>query len=369
MDILIAPDKFKGSLNALEVCKALEKGVKRNPNINNIFLCPLADGGDGSLDILNYYKDLKPNQVNVNDPLFRNIKSTYYSQNDIAYISLSSASGLELLSEEERNCMITSSFGTGELIYDALTKGLNTINLFIGGSATNDGAIGIASALGYRFYDSSENLLSPIGKNLSKIKKIDKNNIKFDFEKTRIKVICDVNNYLYGKNGAAYVYASQKGANYSQIKELDKGLKNLESILIDHNFPKIGNIPGSGAAGGVGGGLVAFMDSKLISGIETFIEISQIERKIKNCDLIITGEGKLDSQTRYGKVISGICSLAKKYKKPIIAVCGDSDIGIKKSLGIKKVYNILDNSDSFDSAIKNAEYYLSKIGKKIADNI
>ena len=282
---------------------------------------------------------------------------------------MSSASGLELLSEEERNCMITSSFGTGELIYDALTKGSTTINLFIGGSSTNDGAIGIASALGYRFYDSSENLLSPIGENLSKIKKIDKSNIKFDFEKIRIKVICDVNNYLYGKNGAAYVYASQKGANYSQIKELDKGLKNLESILIDHNFPKIGNIPGSGAAGGVGGGLVAFMDSKLISGIETFIEISQIERKIKNCDLIITGEGKLDSQTRYGKVISGICSLAKKYKKPIIAVCGDSDTGIKKSLGIKKVYNILDNSDSIDSAIKNAKYYLSKIGEKIAYSI
>ena len=176
MDVLIAPDKFKGSLNALEVCKALEKGVKINPNINNIFLCPLADGGDGSLDILNYYKDLKPNQVNVKDPLFRNIKSTYYSQNDIAYISLSSASGLELLSEEERNCMITSSFGTGELIYDALTKGSTTINLFIGGSATNDGAIGIASALGYRFYDSSENLLLPIGENLSKIKKINYEN-------------------------------------------------------------------------------------------------------------------------------------------------------------------------------------------------
>ena len=185
MDVLIAPDKFKGSLNALEVCKALEKGVKINPNINNIFLCPLADGGDGSLDILNYYKDLKPNQVNVNDPLFRNIKSTYYSQNDIAYISLSSASGLELLSEEERNCMITSSFGTGELIYDALTKGLTTINLFIGGSATNDGAIVIASALGYSFYDSSENLFSPIGENLSKIKKIDNSNIKFDFEKIK----------------------------------------------------------------------------------------------------------------------------------------------------------------------------------------
>lgn len=369
MNILISPDKFKGSLNALEVCEALEEGIKINPNVNKFFVCPLADGGDGSLDILNYYKDLKPKQVNVKDPLFRDIKSTYYTENDIAYISLSSASGLELLREEERNCMITSSFGTGELIYDALRKGSTTINLFIGGSATNDGAIGIASALGYKFYDSSENLLSPIGENLSKIKKIDNSNIKFDFGKTRINVICDVNNYLYGKNGAAYVYASQKGANPTQIQELDKGLKNLESILIDHNFPKIGNIPSSGAAGGVGGGLFAFMDCRLISGIETFIKISQIERKIKNCDLIITGEGKLDLQTRYGKVISGICSLAKKYKKPIIAVCGDSDIGIKKSLGIKKVYNILDHTDSVDYAIKNAKYYLKEIGEKIADNI
>ena len=161
--ILIAPDKFKGSLSAFEVCNALAKGLKKSNSSLDIIACPMADGGDGSLQTINYYLNLKPVELLVNDPLFRPIKSTYYRSQKIAYIEMSSASGLVLLKEEERNCMFTSSFGTGELIADAIQKGATTINLFIGGSATNDGGIGIASALGYRFFDACENLLSPIG--------------------------------------------------------------------------------------------------------------------------------------------------------------------------------------------------------------
>ena len=157
MKIVIAPDKFKDSLSAIQVCNALKKGIIKNFYEKDIISCPLADGGDGSLETLNYYLDLKPISLIVNDPLFRPIKSTYYLNNKTAYIELSSASGLVLLKEEDRNCMLTSSFGTGELICDALNKGIKNINLFIGGSATNDGGIGIASALGYKFYDASEN--------------------------------------------------------------------------------------------------------------------------------------------------------------------------------------------------------------------
>ncbi len=368
MKVLIAPDKFKDSLTAIEVCSALTKGLKKNNSSIDVISFPMADGGDGSLKTINHYFNLKPHDLIVNDPLFNPIKSTYYLSQNTAYIEMSLASGLALLDEEDRNCMFTSSFGTGELINDALNKGATTINLFIGGSATNDGGIGIASALGYRFYDASENLLSPIGQNLLLINRIDKSKVQFNFHELKVRVVFDVKNPLYGKNGAAYIYAAQKGASLIEIEKLDKGLVNLESNLLAHGFPSIAKIPGAGAAGGVGGGAIAFLDAKLVSGIEFFIEISQIEKKIKDYDLIITGEGKLDSQTRYGKAISGICSLAKKYNKPIIAVCGDSVRGTYESLGFKKVYKILDKTESIDSAMKNTRHYLSEIGKEIAHN-
>jgi len=368
MKILIAPDKFKGSLSAIEVCSALTRGLKKNNSSTNIFSCPMADGGDGSLKILNHYLDLKPQEVEVNDPLFNTIKSTYYISQNTAYIEMSLASGLDLLDEEERNCMYTSSFGTGELINDAIKKGVTTINLYVGGSATNDCGIGIASALGFEFYDSSNNLLSPVGKNLMLINRIDKSNVLFNFQEIKVKVLTDVNNILYGKNGAAYVYAAQKGASLIEIEKLDKGLLNFESKLLTHGFPSIAKIPGSGAGGGVGGGAVALLDAKLVSGVEEFIKITQLESLISDSDLVITGEGKLDSQTQQGKVVHGVCNLSKKFNKPIIVVCGDSVRGNYESLGFKKVYKILDKAKSIDSAMKNTRYYLSEIGKEIAHN-
>ena len=172
---------------------------------------------------------------------------------------MSSASGLSLLKKEEQNCMNTSSFGTGELIKDAINKGLTTINLYIGGSATNDGGVGIASALGFQFYDRYKKQLSPIGKNLKSIDHIDDSQVNFNFKEITINVICDVDNPLYGRNGAAFVYARQKGANSLEIKKLDQGLINLQSILIKYDYPNVTNMPGSGAAGGVGGGLVSLL--------------------------------------------------------------------------------------------------------------
>ena len=302
MKILIAPDKFKGSLNAAEVCDAITKGIKINKSKLEIISCPMADGGEGSIDIINNYLSLKPVELIVNDPLFRPIKSTYYFSALTAYIEMSSASGLSLLKKEEQNCMYTSSYGTGELIKDAINKGLTTINLYIGGSATNDGGVGIASALGFQFYDRYKKQLSPIGKNLVSIDHIDVVKINFNFKEININVICDVDNPLYGKNGAAFVYASQKGADSFEINKLDQGLINLQSILIKHDFPDVANIPGSGAAGGVGGGLVSLLGAKLISGIQNLIEITQLESLIKECHNN-KGEGKIDLQTEKGKVI------------------------------------------------------------------
>ena len=369
MKILIAPDKFKGSLIATQVCNAISKGIKINKPDHKIILCPLADGGEGSIDIINNYLTLNPIELIVNDPLFRQIKSTYYFSDLTAYIEMSSASGLSLLKKQDQNCMNTSSFGTGQLIKDAISKGFKTINLYVGGSATNDGGIGIASALGFQFYDKSKRLLSPIGKNLKSIHSINMSEVSFNFNNIDINVICDVNNPLHGENGAAFVYAKQKGADSIEIEHLDKGLVNLQSKLIKYGFPNIANTPGSGAAGGVGGGMIAFLGAKLISGIQNLIEITQLENIIKDCDLIITGEGKIDKQTEKGKVISGVCNLARKYKKPIIAVCGLQDENASKKLGLKKVYTILERSKSINDAIDNGEKYLIEIGSEIIDDI
>ncbi len=368
MNILLAPDKFKGSMSALEVCNSIVKGLKKNNSNLNIVSCPMADGGEGSLEIINHYLKLNPVQLTVNDPLFRPIKSTYYLSKKNAYIQMSSASGLILLKKEERNCMLTSSYGTGELILDSLKKGARSINLFIGGSATNDGGIGLASALGYRFFDSSGSLINPIGKYLSSIDKIDKSQLLFNPEEVEVKVVCDVNNPLYGKNGAAHVYASQKGASLIEIDQLNEGLINLASKLIQYDFPAIAKVPGAGAAGGVGGGAIAFLNAKLASGIQTFIDLTQLETLIKECDLVITGEGKLDSQTLQGKVVSGVCSLAKKHKKEIIGICGEAEKNVSNKLGFKKVYTILDRTNSVKEAIEKTDEYLADICIEILAN-
>ena len=365
MKILIAPDKFKGSISAFEVCNALTKKKKKSNSSLDIIACPMADGGDGSLETINHYFNLEPVELIVNDPLFRPIKSTYYCSHKTAYIEMSAASGLVLLKEEERNCMFTSSFGTGELIADALQKGATIINLFIGGSATNDGGIGIASALGYQFFDASGNLLSPTGQNLLLINRIDESEVLFNPKEVLVKVFCDVDTLLYGKNGAAYIYGAQKGASSIEIDHLNQGLVNLSSKLLAHNFPNIADIPGTGAAGGVGGGAIAFLGAQLISGIQNFIEITQLEKLIKECDLVITGEGKLDSQTEQGKVISGVCQLAKKYSKPIIAVCGAADLPISKSLALQQVYTVLSKSKSVVEAMAKAAEKLALIGHEI----
>ena len=369
MKILIAPDKFKGSLSAQEVCNALTLGLKSANPMAEIIARPMADGGDGSLAVLEHYLNLETVVVSVQDPLFRPINAAYKMVRSTAYIELSAASGLVLLKETERNCRLTSTFGTGELIADALAKGAKEIFLFIGGSATNDGGIGIAAALGYRFYDTFNNLLAPIGENLLLIDRIDDSQVIFDTQEVLIKVVCDVTNPLYGKDGAAYIYGPQKGANQEDIIYLDRGLVNLAARLVAHDFSKIGDIAGAGAAGGVGGGAIAFLDAQLISGINTFLKIAELEQAIARCDLIITGEGKLDAQTEQGKVISGVCKLAKKYNKSVIAVCGAIEKDFTTTLGLQQVYTILERTESVQVAMAQAKEELIKIGELILRNM
>lgn len=325
----------------------------------------MADGGDGSLAVLDHYFNLQTITRKVQDPLGRQITASYKMAARKAYIEMAAASGLALLQLAERNCRYTTSYGTGELIVDALEKGANEIYLFIGGSATNDGGIGIANALGYQFYDTFGNRLAPIGENLLLIDKIENQHLLFDPQEVLIQVICDVNNPFYGKNGAAYVYGAQKGATPDDMVYLDRGLANLAARLVAQEYPNIATIPGAGAAGGVGGGAIAFLDAQLKSGIQTFLDITQLEQAIKTCDVIITGEGKLDSQTEQGKVISGVCQLAQQYNKQVIAVCGDADFPISKDLGIEAVYTVMGKADSLEEAMTNTATILESIGKEL----
>lgn len=369
MKILLAPDKFKGSLSAAAVCQSLTKGIQKTQPTAHIISKPMADGGDGSLAVLDYYFDLKTITQTVQDPLGRPISASYKMQKTTAYIEMAAASGLVLLQHEERNCMHTTSFGTGQLIADAIQKGATKIYLFIGGSATNDGGIGVAHALGYQFYDKTGKRLAPIGENLIHIHHIDNNHLYFNPKFISVKVICDVNNPFYGKNGAAYVYAPQKGASPEEVEHLNRGLIHLATILKKQDYPDVSQVAGAGAAGGMGGGAIAFLEAQLQSGIQTFLEITQLEKEIKNCDIVITGEGKLDQQTEQGKVISGVCQLAKQYDKKVIAVCGDADLPIPVSLGIGQVYTVRGRSASLEEAMTRAEDKLVDIGEDIGRNL
>ncbi len=234
MKIVVAPDKFKGSLTGLEFCDAVEEGLNAILQNPEILKMPLADGGDGTIEILDYHLKGEHIKVIVSDPLFRPIKASYFfiPETKTAFVEMAEASGMKLLNATDQNCMNTSTFGTGELILDAIQKGANNIVIGIGGSATNDCGIGMAAALGFKFLDKSKNELKPIGRNLIKIESIDHSQVSRELKNAQFKIACDVTNPLFGENGAAYVYASQKGASKLEVELLDKGLRNLADIFL-----------------------------------------------------------------------------------------------------------------------------------------
>ena len=363
--ILIAPDKFKSSLSAREVCGALSKGIlKSNPQAQ-IITMPMADGGDGSLAVLAHYRKGEFVKCVVQNPLGEPVQASYFQSDRTAYIEVAAASGLALLSPEQRNCLHTSSYGTGQLIADALGRGAREIVLFLGGSATNDGGTGIATALGYTFLDTQGRVLKPTGQHLAAIQTIEWYGLTFDPAKVKFQVICDVDNPFYGPRGAAYGYAAQKGATPSEIRQLDDGLKNLATRLANHGYPDIASLPGAGAAGGIGGGAVALLGADIRSGIRFFMDLTGVEAILRDCKLVVTGEGKLDRQTERGKVVSGICDLAKKYGKPVTAVCGDAERPLPESLYLNRVFTIRERCDSTGEAIRRAAEILERIGSEL----
>ncbi len=370
MKIVIAPDKFRGSLTGIEFCWIVKEAIwEVFPDVEFIE-APVADGGDGTLAALEAQVPHGKKSIEVHDPLFRKIKASYLYNDTfkIAFVEMAEASGLRLLKEEEYQCCQTTSYGTGELIKAALDQGAEKIILGIGGSATNDCGMGMAAALGYQFLDAEGKDVKPIGKNLSKVKEIrtgavDPRIMTVDFE-----VACDVINPLYGEEGAAYIFGPQKGATNEEIAMLDQGLRDFNQQLIQAFDKDIHDIYGAGAAGGMGAGALTFLNGELKSGIELVKEMIRFDKRIEGADWVITGEGKLDFQTLSGKALKGVAESAHLQKIPVATFCGRITLpqDALATMGIRYSSSVMLEAKDYDDAMKNGKTYLSKMAKDFA---
>ncbi|MEM4248179.1 MAG: glycerate kinase [Candidatus Nanoarchaeia archaeon] len=371
MKILIAPNSFKGSLTAIKAAEIIKKAlcsVKAQQEIITELL-PISDGGDGLLNVFLSIRYAKKIKIKVSDPLGRKIESFYGfdAKNKTAIIEMALASGLALLNKHERNPLIASTAGTGELILDAIRKGAKKIILGIGGSATCDCGIGALSALGFKFFDKNKKELEPFAKNLPNISKILCPKNLTELKSVKIVVACDVENPLIGKKGAAHVYAPQKGANEEDMKYLDKGLTNFAKVIKKLTGVSIADMKGAGAAGGIGATLHALLGAKLSKGTQIVFEELKIEEKLKDADLVITGEGQIDFQTVFGKAPAELAKIAKKYNKPCIAFCGSYSGSLKKlhKAGITAVFSICKGPSDLQFCIRNAAKLLEEVSEQV----
>ena len=356
MKILIAPDSFKESLEALDVCHAIQSGFSQVFPDADYKLLPMADGGEGTSAVLSYVLGGRWKNVVVNDPLMRPITAKYLLlKNETAVIEIAQACGLHLLTTEERNPFIASSYGVGELIADALDESVKRIIIGLGGSATNDAGLGMLMALGMTFHDSDDNTLAQGGGALANLQRLDATNFHTSVLETLFEVACDVTNPLCGELGASAIFGPQKGASPQQINDLDKALTYFSSVCEQHGYQNYQDIAGAGAAGGLGYALMSFCQAELKSGFDTVAETVELSRHIANADLIITGEGKLDVQSAMGKVASGISQLAKSSHKPVIAICGSVDgLNPAQTSQFDVVMPSIQKLDSIDKVFKNA---------------
>lgn len=355
MKIVLAIDSFKGCLTSEEVEQAVAQSLSAKFANSLIDSIPIADGGEGTLSTLMQHTQAIYQTVEVHNPCMKKIRASYGISSDgrKAFIEMASASGLPLISESERNPMKTTTFGTGELIADALDKGCTEFIIGIGGSATNDAGTGMLQALGYRFMDKGGKALGVGGEILSKISFIDESAKHPLLKNAHFIVACDVSNPFNGPQGAAHIFAPQKGANGTMVDELDYGLQQFAQAIRRHTGKDISSIPGSGAAGGMGGGMLAFLPSVLKSGSEIILELCNFNERIEGANLIITGEGKMDKQTLMGKIPYHILQAGLKKGIPVIALTGKAED--KEELinaGFKGIYTITPDSMPLAEAMK-----------------
>lgn len=368
MNILIAPDSFKESLAAIDVCRAIQSGFSQVFPDANYTLLPMADGGEGTSDVLSYALGGDWQAVTVHDPLMRPITARYLLlDNDTAVIEIAEACGLHLLTVEERNPLISSSVGVGELINDALNKGATRIIIGLGGSATNDAGSGMLAALGMRFYDVEDKTLTQGGGGLNKLQRIDSSTFNPNLLSTIFEVACDVTNPLCGALGASAIFAPQKGATIEHVTQLDTSLHHFANICHEHGYANNKDIAGAGAAGGLGFALMTFCGAQLKSGFETVAQTINLSQHIANADLVITGEGRLDAQTAMGKVAGGVSQLARDHDKPVIAICGSVDeLKPTQTTQFDVVMPSIQRLDTIDNVLKGAYNNIETTAANIA---
>ena len=370
--IVLAPDSFKESLSSIAAAEAMAQGVKAACPQARIDCVPMADGGEGTVQALvwatngTYCKEL------VHDPLGRPVEATFglLGSGHCAVIEMAAASGLALVPADKRNPLLTSTRGTGELILAAIKAGVTRIILGIGGSATVDGGTGMAQALGVHFLDANGNELPPGGGSLTELSTIDATGLDLRIRNVRIDVACDVNNPLTGPRGAAHIFGPQKGATPAMVEQLEQGLTCLGRIIAQQLGKDVTKTPGSGAAGGLGAALMAFLNGRLTSGIDLVIDAVRLADRLTGTDLCLTGEGKLDSQSASGKAVMGVGRLAKSMNIPVIVLAGTIGSGAEQVLaqGITQYHAITPESMSLPEAMKQAPRLLAQTAERVVRN-
>lgn len=360
---VLAPDSFKESMTAQQACAAMQRGIQRVDPQAKCILVPMADGGEGTVDALVAAWGGQNIQVEVSGPLVDQTVQTYFGLIDegkTAVIEMAKANGIHLLSPEERNPMLTSTFGTGEMIRAALALGVSKIIIGLGGSVTNDAGAGMAQALGVKFLNGNGQEISACGGNLDQIQSIDLSQLDARLAQTEIIIASDVNNSLCGEQGASAVFGPQKGADAEMVRTLDQNLNHFANRVESALNIKKRHITGAGAAGGLGFGLMAFTGASIRSGVELIIEVSQLAEKITQADYVLTGEGKIDVQTQLGKTPFGVAQVAKRVNKPVIAFAGLVGEGIDAlyDLGFTQIIGINPPDCTLEDALKNAEVNL-----------
>lgn len=345
MKIVIAVDSFKGCLSSSSIANAVEEGIQNTLPGCEMIKVPIADGGEGTVDALVDATQGKIITIPVHNPLMQPIQASYGMTGDgqTAIIEMSAASGLDLIPLRPGNVMDTTTYGTGEMIADAIERGCRNFIIGVGGSATNDAGTGMMQALGVRFTDEMGNEVEKGGKSLSSIRHIDTQNQLPELQDCTFHIATDVTNPFYGPQGAACIFGPQKGGNEEQIKALDKGMEHLAELIFETTGKEIGHLPGAGAGGGMGGGCVAFLQANISPGIELIMDYLHFDEIIRGAGLVITGEGKMDRQTLFGKVPVGIARAAASQQIPVIAITGQLDITADKELreaGLSAIFPI-----------------------------
>jgi len=360
MNVLTAIDSFKGSLSAKELSDAIEEGVRKVYPDAIIKKVPIADGGEGTFETL--VNGLKGETITleVHGPLMEKRLARYGLLEDgTAIIEMAESSGLPLVPENKQNPKVTTTYGVGDMIKDAMKKGATKFIIGIGGSATNDAGIGMLASLGYEFLDSNNRPLKPVGENLIHIHTIDDKNRLSALDSCEFLIACDVDNPFFGLNGAAYIYGPQKGAKKEDVLALDEGLKHFAKIIFEYNGIDVSHVEGAGAAGGLGGGFMAFLNGTLKPGIDIVFEKVHLENYIKDSDIIFTGEGKIDYQTVMSKAPIGVAKLGKKYNKTVIGLGGmvTTDAESAYDKGLSAMFSIIHEPLTLEEAMDKTKTY------------